>query len=129
LSEGLAQYLSKAAHASYERARGYRARSRSESVAAEDLIPLSILFSMTRPAADRVEVFYNESERLVRFLAATDRRAFLALVDALGHHQPAELALLRLYATRFGNLALLEGAFRDYASQDFSAGALVRGDN
>jgi len=120
LNEGLAQYLSKAAHASFERARGYRARPRSDAIAIGDLIPLSILFSITHPPGDRVDVFYDESERLVRFLAASDKRAFLALLDALGRHQPADVALLRDYQTRFGSLALLEEQFRTYAAQDFS---------
>lgn len=127
LDEGLAQYLSKASHASYERARGYRARPRSEAIAMADLIPLSILFSITRPPGDRVELFYDESERLVRFLAGSDKRAFLALLEALGRHQPAEVALLRDYQSRFASLALLEEQFRAYASQDFSLATSSRG--
>ena len=74
---------------------------------------------MTHPPSDRVETFYDESERLVRFLALTDKASFLALLDALGRHQPFETALLRIYAGKFPNLTVLEEKFRDYASKDF----------
>ncbi len=50
LDEGFAQYVSKAALASYERARGYRARPHSESIPAQDLIPLAHLDLDDSPA-------------------------------------------------------------------------------
>jgi hypothetical protein len=129
LNEGLAQYISKSAHASFERARGYRARPRSDSISATDLISLSDLLSTTRPPSDRVETFYDESERLVRFLRATNWEAFLALIDDLGHHQPADRALLTRYQAQFSSLALLEQQFRNYASQDFSLETIATGGN
>src|SRR6202162_5553753 len=43
LDEGFAQFLSKDAHASYERARGFISKPHSEAIAAQDLIPLSVL--------------------------------------------------------------------------------------
>ncbi len=121
LNEGFAQYISKAAHASYQRARGYIARPHSESIASAELISLKALLEMTHPPSDRVETFYDESERLVRFLAATDKPSFLALLDALGHHQPFERAFLHVYAGKFSNLASFEERFRAYASQDFAS--------
>jgi hypothetical protein len=121
LNEGLAQYISKAAHASYQRARGYIARPHSESIAAANLIPLAALLALTHPPSDRVEIFYDESERLVRFLAAKDKANFLTLFDALGQHQPFETAFTRTYASRFANMAALEEQFRDYASKDFGS--------
>jgi hypothetical protein len=120
LDEGLAQYISKAAHASYQRARGYIAKPHSEAVAAGELIPLPRLIAMTQVPSDHVEVFYNESERLVRFLATADKRSFLTLFDMLGHHQPFDLALARSYAT-FSRPAVLEEKFREYASRDFGS--------
>ena len=96
LDEGFAQFISKDAHASYERARGFVAKPHSESLAPQDLIPLSALIAITHPPSDRVRVFYNESERLVRFLAATDKPSFLSLLDALARHQPFETVLPRL---------------------------------
>ncbi len=128
LNEGIAQYISKAAHASYQRARGYIAKPRSEAIAAEDLIPLGKLVAMTRPPSDRVETFYDESERLVRFLATTDKPSFLSLLDALGRHQPFETALPRSYAGKFGSAPILEERFREYASKDFGT-TLQQADN
>src|ERR1700758_2449155 len=78
LDEGLAQYISKAAHASYQRARGYLAKPHTEALAQSDFIPLAVLTGMTHPPSDRVHTFYDESERLVRFLATTDKPGFLA---------------------------------------------------
>jgi len=120
LNEGLAQYVSKNTHASYQRARGYIAKPHSQSIDAGDLIPLVALVAITHPPSDRVETFYDESERLVRFLATTDKRSFLAFLDALGRHQPFETALPRIYAGTFANLLVLEEKFREYASRDSS---------
>jgi hypothetical protein len=119
LDEGLAQYISKAAHASYQRARGYIAKPRSEAIAEEDLIPLSTLLAMTHPPSDNVDRFYDEAERLVRFLASTDKPSFLALLDAVARHQPFETVLPRLYGGKFAGLSALEEKFREYASKDF----------
>ena len=119
LNEGFAQFISKDAHASYERARGYISKPHSDAIAPQDLIPLSVLTAATHPFSDRVHIFYDESERLVRFLAATDKPAFLALLDALARHQPFESALPRSYPGKFANTASLEEKFRDYASKDF----------
>ena len=119
LDEGFAQFISKDAHASYERARGYAAKPHSEAIPSQDLIPLSILPATTHPPSDRIRIFYDESERLVRFLAATDKPSFLSLLDALARHQPLETVLPRLYSGRFANIAALEEKFREYASKDF----------
>jgi len=120
LDEGLAQYLSKDAHASYQRARGYLSKPHSEAIAAEEFIPVTTLLGYSSyPAADHIHLFYNESERLVRFLAETDRPAFLKMVDALARHQPFETALSQHYSSHFTNVSDLETKFREYASKDF----------
>ncbi|MEY2488242.1 MAG: Peptidase superfamily [Verrucomicrobiota bacterium] len=119
LDEGFAQYVSKGAHASYKRARGYIAKPHSQAIAMQDLIPLTALVAMTQPPSDHVETFYDESERLVRFLASTDKPNFLTLLDALARHQPFEAALLRVYAGKFTSVSALEEKFRDYAAKDF----------
>ena len=119
LDEGFAQYISKNAHASYQRARGYLSKAHSEAISQSELIPLSTLLAMTHPPSERVETFYDESERLVRFLAASDKPAFLALLDALARHQPFETALTRFYPTYFATTAILEQKFRDYAAKGF----------
>src|SRR6266566_9522057 len=119
LDEGLAQYVSKGAHASYQRARGYIAKPHSQALEAEALIPLGTLTMITHPPSESVETFYDESERLVRFLASTDKSSFLTLLDALGRHQPFETAILRIYGRSFVSLPALEEKFREYASKDF----------
>ena len=119
LDEGFAQFVSKDAHASYERARGFAARPHSDAIAPQDLIPLSVLTATTHPPSDRVRTFYDESERLVRFLVATDKPSFLSLLDALARHQPLETVLPRLYSGKFTSVAALEEKFREYASKDF----------
>ena len=123
LNEGLAQYISKNSHASYQRARGYISKPHSAAIAPENLIPLGGLVAMTQVPTDRVETFYDESERLVRFLATTDKPSFLKLLDMLGHHQPFQAALSLSYAGKFATMAVLEQEFRDYASKDFGTTA------
>ena len=121
LDEGFAQFVSKDAHASYERARGYISKPHSEAIPPQDLMPLNVLTAFTHPPADRVRIFYDESERLVRFLAATDKPSFLSLLDALARHQPLEAVLPRLYSGKFATVSALEEKFRDYASKDFGS--------
>jgi hypothetical protein len=124
LDEGLAQYVSKNAHSSYQRARGYLSKPHSEAIAPDDLIPVPKLIGMTRPPSGPVPLvhtFYDESERLVRFLAATDKQSFLQLVDALARHQPFETAFPRILLGRFANTAAFEEKFKDYVSRDFGS--------
>jgi hypothetical protein len=117
LNEGFAQYVSKSARASYLRTRGYDAKPRSRAISPHDFIPLAALMAMTQPPSDRVEIFYDESERLVRFLAS-EKPSFLALLDALARHQPFESALLRIYAGRFASTSAFEEQFREYATKE-----------
>ena len=119
MDEGFAQYISKGARASYLRARNYIAKPQSRAVDEEKLIPLAELMAMTSPPNDRVKTFYDESERLVRFLASSDKASFLTFLDALGRHQPFETALLQNYGTKFLTAAALEEKFREYASKEF----------
>ncbi|MGI9089074.1 MAG: peptidase MA family metallohydrolase [Chthoniobacterales bacterium] len=118
LDEGFAQYVSKGARASYERARGYIARPHSQAIALTELIPLPQLVALANVPNDHVETFYDESERLVRFLVATDKPTFLTLLDALGKHQPFEKAFLCIYTGRFASLPVFEERFREYAAKD-----------
>jgi hypothetical protein len=119
LDEGFAQYASKTFHASFQRARGYISKPQASAVAAHNLIPIATLVAMTHPPSDRVETFYDESERLVRYLASTDKPSFLALLDALARHQPFETAFARTYAGKFSSVSALEEKFREYASKEF----------
>jgi hypothetical protein len=121
LNEGFAQYVSKGAQASYRRARGYDARPRSQAIARQDMIPLATLVAMTQPPSDHTETFYDQSERLVRFLASRDKANFLLLLDALARHQPFDSALLRTYSGKFATVLAFEEQFRDYATKDSGA--------
>lgn len=121
LDEGFAQFVSKSARASFERARGFIAKPHSEAVADEALIPLTQLMDFKFPPTAQVNTFYDESEKLVRFLDATDKVAFLALLDALARHQPFETVFSRTYSGRFMNIADLEQKFRVYAAKDFGS--------
>src|SRR5438132_8897061 len=58
LDEGFAQYVSKGAHASYQRARGYISKPHSQALEAEALIPLGTLIMITHPPSENVETFY-----------------------------------------------------------------------
>ena len=121
LDEGLAQFISKDAHASYQRARGYISKPHSDSIAPGDLIPLQTLVAVTHPPSEQVHTFYNESERLVRFLDTADKPSFLKLLDALARHQPFETALAQFYPANLATVGALEEKFRDYAAKDFGS--------
>ncbi len=119
LDEGFAEYTSRVARASYQRARNYVAAPHSPSVPPGQFIPLAQLVSMVDyPPADRVSAFYHESERLVRFLVAADRTAFLALLDGVARGDSFDTALSRNYGSRFFDVAALETEFAPYASKD-----------
>ena len=123
LDEGYAEYASSRNHAAFYRARGYGSRPRSRSLAAGQFIALSQLTSMlTYPAeTEQVMTFYAESERLTRFLSATDKRGFGVLFDALSKGNRFESALAKGFGSRFSSLEALETEFKAYASKDHDA--------
>ena len=107
------------ARASYQRARNYNARPHSQSIPADQLIPLSRLTTLADyPASGEIDLFYRESERLVRFLAGVDPVAFRALLDAVARGESFDTALSQLYSGRFFDVAALEKEFVSYASKD-----------
>ena len=124
LNEGLAQCLSKNAHASYLRARGYLAKPSSNGIPAEKLFTLGTLTTMHYPPAAQVETFYDQSERLVRFLISADRAKFLELLQLMANGDALETALSRTSNAAFPSLAALEEKFRPYATKDASTVAL-----
>jgi hypothetical protein len=119
LNEGFAQYVSKGARASYYRARNYNSKARSQTIESEKLFPLATLTTMSYPPSDQVATFYDESEKLVRFLVATDKASFVSFLDAMGRHQPFETALFQTFSTKFLNVSALEEKFREYAASEF----------
>ncbi|MEO5719463.1 MAG: hypothetical protein ABIR29_12960 [Chthoniobacterales bacterium] len=119
LDEGFAEYVSRVARASYQRARHYNARARSDSIPAEEFIPLARLTTLTDyPGNDEIKVFYQESERLVRFLSAADPAGFRALLDSVARGEGFDTALSRHYSGRFFDVDALEKDFLPYASKD-----------
>jgi len=119
LDEGFAQFISKDAHASFQRPPGYLPNPHWDEIDPQSIIPLPNLLTITHPPSENVHIFYNESERLVRFLAETNKASFLKLLDALARHQPFETTLPLFYPANFVNVADLETKFREYASKDF----------
>ena len=119
LDEGFAEYISRIAQASFQRARNYIARPHSESIPAGAFIPLARLTTLTDyPASEEINTFYQESERLVRFLSATDKAAFRVLLDSVARGEAFDTALSRHYSGRFFDVAALEKEFLPYASKD-----------
>ena len=104
------------------RARGYAAKPASDAIPPADFIPLSRLTTMlTYPEHTKeVPVFYNESEKLVRFLNAENKQQFLALVDALSKGANFDSALWRSFGGRFTSVDALEQELKNYASKDYS---------
>jgi len=121
LNEGLAQSVSKGAHASYHRARGYSAKPASNGIEKDDLLPLSTLTVLRTPPADQVDVFYNQSERLVRFLIAADRQKFLELLELCARGEKFGDALTRTSSASWRDVTELEEKFRVYAAKDATA--------
>ncbi len=117
LNEGFAEYTSRVAHASYERARNYNAHARSPSLPGDQIIPLAQLTGMNGyPEGKAVHLFYRESERLVRFLISTDHDAFLGLLNALARGDSFGTALSYNYGSHFSDIAALEGEFVPYVT-------------
>jgi hypothetical protein len=127
LNEGFAQYVSKGARASYYRARNYNSKARSQTIESEKLFPLATLTTMSYPPSDQVETFYDESEKLVRFLVAANKASFVSFLDAMGRHQPFETALFQTFGTKFLNVTALEEKFRGYAASEFGTPAQPTG--
>jgi len=77
------------------------------------------------PQREQIDIFYNESERLVRFLVSTDPAAFRGFLDAIAQGESFDTALSRNYAGRFADVATLDKEFVPYASKDAVTTGLV----
>ena len=118
LNEGFAEYAASRCRASFYRARGYNARPRANSVKEGQYFPLPELTSaMSYPTEDtRVAAFYEESQKLVRFLCAADRNGFLSFLDSMGKGALFETAARNHFGNRFLNLDAVEREFKTYAT-------------
>ena len=123
LNEGYAEYASARCYAAFNRARGYLSRPKSRSVPEGMYIPVAQLTGMMSYPQDvaQVPVFYGESERLVRFLSAADKRGFNAFFEAISKGNRMETALSKGFGSRFMNLDALDHEFKVYATQDHAA--------
>jgi hypothetical protein len=118
LNEGFAEYSASRCRAAFYRARGYAEKPRAQSVPPALYQPLAQLTAAaTYPTEETaVGVFYDESEKLVRFLAAADKRAFIAFLDAMGKGARFDTALSANFGSRFPSLDALEKEFKPYAT-------------
>jgi len=119
LNEGYAEYSASRCYAAFNRARGYGARPLSHSVPNDLYIPAGQLISMLTYPQDVAQVgaFYNESERLVRFLERADKHGFSVFLDAMSKGNRFETALNKGFAAKFISLDALDREFKAYATQ------------
>ncbi|HEX8279919.1 MAG TPA: hypothetical protein VF551_00965, partial [Chthoniobacterales bacterium] len=79
---------------------------------------------MSYPPAAQVNAFYDESERLVRFLVASDRGKFLELFELSARGSDFEIALTRAFGGTFRDLPDLEEQFHTYAVKESAVSSL-----
>ena len=120
LNEGYAEYAASRVHAAFQRARGYLSRPRSAAIDPAAFLPLSTLTTQSSYPADPLQVgtFYDESERLVRFLSAADKRGFGLFFEAMSKGNRFETALGKGFAGRWSGVEALEREFKAYAARD-----------
>ena len=118
LNEGFAEYAAARCRAAFYRARGYSARPRAISVKAGLYIPVADLITAGGypTEEEKVVAFYEESQKLVRFLSAADRKGFVAFLDAMGKGALFETAARNHFGNRFLNLDAVEREFKSYAT-------------
>ncbi len=128
LNEGYAENSGVRSFASYFRARGYQSRPWSYKLEESDYVPLAAITQMMSYPEDpaKITAFYIQSERLVRFLFAADREAFLKFLDEMSGGAYLRTALSRAYATRWTSLEDFEREFKVFALGDKSATDAVR---
>ncbi len=118
LNEGFAEYAASRCRASFSRARGMNARPRAIPVNPALYIPVADLTGATGypDEVDHVAAFYEESQKLVRFLTASDRKGFVAFLEAMGKGALFETAARTHFGNRFLNLDAVEREFKSYAT-------------
>jgi hypothetical protein len=123
LNEGFAEYAGMRGYAAFYRARGFNSRPTAMSVDPAKFIPVHELVSMLDypTEVERVPIYYNESERLVRYLMATDKAGFATFLMAMSQGNQFESALGKGFGNRFSRLDAFEQAFKDYATHEHAA--------
>ena len=125
LNEGFAENSSIRGWAAFFRARGYMAKPKSKAIPPQLFLPLALLCEARSYPADpvQVSVFYNQSERLVRFLSSIDKKGFQTFFDAMSKGARTDSALQKGFGSRFSSLDSLEKEFRVYATKDHDSAA------
>jgi hypothetical protein len=120
LNEGFAEYAASRGYSSFWRARGYKANPKVQAVSPAQWIPVMQLTSMLEYPAEATQVptFYHESERLVRFLSATDRRGFLTFLEAMAQGNRFDTALTKGFPGKFASIDALDKAAKEYATKE-----------
>ncbi len=120
LNEGYAEYVSRRCYAAFQRARNYGTRPTSRAVDAAGFLPLAELTTAVGyPAeAEKVHVFYAESERLARFLSGANKAGFGVFFEALSKGSRFDTALGKGFGSRFPGLDALEREFKTYATNE-----------
>ena len=118
LNEGFAEYAATRCRAAFYRARGFNARPRATPVKAGHYIALADMTTATGYPEDELQViaFYEESQKLVRFLCAADRKAFTGFLETMGNGALLETAVSKSFGNRFLNLDAIEHEFKSYAT-------------
>jgi hypothetical protein len=120
LNEGFAEYAASRGYSAFWRARGYKANPKVQAVNPAQWIPVAQLTSMLEYPAETTQVstFYHESERLVRFLSAADRRGFLTFLEAMAQGNRFDTALTKGFPGKFSSMDALDKAAKEYATKE-----------
>jgi hypothetical protein len=121
LNEGYAENSSIRFYAGLERRRGYNMSPHTAVLTASNYIPVASLAAMATYPDDvvQVSIFYQESEKLVRFLRAQSEEGFITFLDALSHGSEMDTALTKGFGGRFGSIDDLDREFEDYAQRGY----------
>ena len=121
LNEGYAEYIGSVGYAAFYRARGFTAKPRSIPVAPKDFMPLATLVGLTSyPPEPQVSTYYNESEKLVRYLTSLDGNKFNVFLEQMGKGRRLENALSSAYGSSL-TMAKLQADFTLYATKDYNS--------
>jgi hypothetical protein len=120
LNEGFAENVSLRGWAAFFRARGYLARPKSQAISPQMFLSLALLTGAQTYPSDpvQVDVFYNQSERLVRFLSAADKKGFQVFFESMSKGNRFDTALSKGFGSRFASTDVLEREFREYATKE-----------
>lgn len=126
LNEGFAENSAIRCRSAFFCARGYDSKPRFRAVSAETYIPISELTVLASYPADTVKMiaFYDESEKLTRFLMSVDRKGFAVFMEGLSKGNRFETALSKAYGARFINLDAFEREFKPFATSSVISGNL-----